>query len=681
MHTSSTGVGSSLRSSRGWKTGSAIGIAVVVVTLVALRTLESKSASELAPPYIEDTKANWASPSLPVIAHADRSAAVPPRDHAIVGVVRNRAGSTLSGVTVCALGRRPDTCCEVTGPTGLFELHAKGAEVTDLLATAPGYLPRQHSLAEYDGRSRRDSSMEITLELGGSVIAGSVVDVSGGPISGAVVRLNSTEGQTVSAIVMSGADGRFTAHVPEGNFDVIARAEAYSQTAHRVRSPAIGITLALSPGAVIEGIVLSRDTDEPLADVRVSVKAVHDPLDLLSLTRTRADGTFSVDGLSGGGEFHVQASSATGRGTVQSVTVDVGQTSEFLVLRMFAGTSLIGHVTSATGTCPDASVTVIGPSSTTARASPDGLVRLDGLLPGRYEVVVRCPLALSHHEVIDVGHEPLTRLWPLTGGLSVSGRVEDLHGEPMGNAIVNVSPRDLSEEPSVSCSSGPNGEFLCSGLSTGDYDCSLSDGTQVDVVRVSLQQDSVASILLRARSFGTIYARVVQSAHGSANELGVFARLAGGFPVQSVPHSSGFVFERMPLGRYEVYVNLPTANGHPTEAVLQHQGQIIELDLDAPLSLSIEGQVLDESGAPWIDAWVTARPVDALARTSTSTDRPTLTDERGEFVLRALTAGQYDLQVQGVSGTGSLKAVKAGSSDVVIRKSPPIASTVSSAAP
>jgi carboxypeptidase family protein len=662
-----------------WKVSGTIVGAAAVLSALALWLLGSDPVSKIGPRSIEPTQTQGQARSTPPYPSVRRSAAVPvyERAPALAGVVRSSTGRPLLGATICVLdapGASADELrCQPTDHEGRFELSGRDLEGTALLATAPGHISGRQRL-EPIRASGRPASVEITLHPGGAEIAGRVVDASGGPVAGAVVTLRPPGALAVTAVVMSEADGRFAAHVPDGTFDVIARAEAYSQAARRARSPARGVTLALAPAAAIVGKVVSGDTDQPVGSVSVRATSVHDTLDLSYRASTGADGTFRIEGLPGGGSFRVEAIGLAWRGdAVEWVSVDVGQTSDLVVLRVLAATPLTGHVTIGTEPCPEASVAATGPIRAAALANPDGVLQLDGLLPGRYEMSVRCPGALSHQEVIDVGAEPVTRRWELTRGLSVSGRVEGPGGEPVAEVTVNVSGTDaLSEEPSASCTSSLNGEFSCAGLRPGEYDCFLSGmmRSERDVVHVALVRDAATGILLRAPPTGTIHARFASAPGDDSASLSVFARGASGHAVESMPSAGdGFVFERMPLGRYEVYVNLPPAHGQPVVALLQHHGQLVELELAPPLALSIQGRALDESGTPWLDAWVTMLPSDDLARTPTAVETPTLTDARGEFTLTGLAPGRYDLQVQGTSGMGVLQGVSAGSSNVVLRQS------------
>jgi hypothetical protein len=125
------------------------------------------------------------------------------------------------------------------------------------------------------------------------------------------------------------------------------------------------------------------------------------------------------------------------------------------------------------------------------------------------------------------------------------------------------------------------------------------------------------------------------------------------------------VWSDLPLADYDVYVELPTS-GATARARLQQDGQIVSLELPAPPRGSIAGKVVDESGSPLIDAWVSASPSEPLARAAQVSDPPTLTDERGEFTLSDLAPGNYELQARSSAGAGRREGVPVSSRAVIL---------------
>jgi hypothetical protein len=306
-----------------------------------------------------------------------------------------------------------------------------------------------------------------------------------------------------------------------------------------------------------------------------------------------------------------------------------------------------------------------GPISTAAQPDRSGVAHLEGLVPGAYRISIHCPGSLPLVDAVEVGSAPAVREWTLQRGLSLSGRVETPSGVPVPGALVSVCPMgEPSDRLAVNCSTSPIGEFTCSGLSPGDYDCSVEDAgdPKRDVQRVVLSEGSLANLRLLTRPSGTIEVSV-RPAHAGAVSPSVFARGPGVVPLEATPRLNGFVFERVPLGRYEVYVEVPTS-GSLAQVELEHDGEVIALELSAPPSLSIEGRVVDESGAPFVDAWVSVSPTDVLARSATAEYPPALAGELGQFIVEGLSPGSYDLRIWNGSYEGELRGVEAGASRI-----------------
>jgi hypothetical protein len=579
--------------------------------------------------------------------------------------------------SVCALGRLDRCCasaqCSLSNDRGEFRLHGVSAEVWAIAASAPGYLPRQRLLP--DRAADASHGLEIELEPGGVELQGSVVDATGGPVAFAAVTLQSPAAAFDPLTVASDAEGRFSASVARGEVHVSAQAEAYSQAIQRVSAPARGVTLALTPAASIVGTVVRADSEQPVAGVTVTALALGRDPELPSSAQSGLDGGFRLPGLSGGDVYQVFASGPAWRSAETWVTTAVGRTSELVPLRVTPASVLSGVVQRAGQPCPGAELHVAGPLSSSARAGSDGRVRLVGLLPGSYRVSVYCPGALSQQDSIQLGSEPLQHTWELSPGRSLSGRVEDARAAPVVGALVSVVPAgDPTDRLPTQCTSGRGGEFTCSGLSEGAYDCSVVDSGDPtrEVVRVVIAAGPAPSVLLRERPSGSIRVSIEPAPRAGSRGPRVFARAASGFPWEAAAGPGGFSFERLPLGHYEVYVELPSASQRPASVLLREHGQLIELELQAPPLHSIRGQVRDAQGNPWVDAWVSAAPSELNVRPPAASDPVVVTDEHGDFTLSALAPGAYDLRVWEGARSGELRGVVAGDlARVVLREQAP----------
>ncbi|MET0413726.1 MAG: carboxypeptidase-like regulatory domain-containing protein, partial [Polyangiaceae bacterium] len=599
-------------------------------------------------------------------AAVSRTEALPNGD--IVGVVRAASGHPLRDALVCTRSQA-DCCsapsCSATDERGHFALYDVPAEHRIIVASAPEHLAREQRLPPPSVGLR---SLDITLLAGGAEVLGSVVDATGGAVPGALVTLRGTGAAATTTIVIAAEDGRFRARVPEGEVDVVARADAYSAAAQRIRAPARQITLVLAPGAEIVGRVVDDASDEPVAGVTLSARSPHATEPLPHFGVSGADGEFRLSGLQGGGWYRIDAASQRWRSDERWISVDVGQSSEPLLLRLRPATTLAGTVRRAGEPCVDALVTASGPSAQAAYSSESGQVRLEGLWPGRYQINVYCDAALPYREAIEIEARDVVREWDVDLGFAVLGKVQGPRGEPVANAVVSVVPVGESEDRSPSsCISAEDGEFTCSGLSVGEHDCFLADTADAELVRVSLGASAPAEhVLLRARAAGTIQVSV-SSPGGDSGEHKVFARGSDGFALEGAPRQGGAVFERVPLGRYEVYADLPLAGASPVVVELERSEQVVDVEVRAARPISIEGRAVDEQGAPVIEAWVGVSPSDTTLRAPSATYPPALTDDEGAFTIPGLTPGEFTVQVRTATGEGERRGIAAGSTGVLVR--------------
>lgn len=644
-----------------------LGIACVLLTL-GRRWLAPESPA--ASSFDGRSERIASAPQHPAIHPQGPSADSPSVDVStldLAGTVRSARGRSLRA-TVCAVSRQDSynsvPRCVLTDAEGRFELGYVGPDVEAIVASAPAHLPGRSALGGGGGGGQSASPVTIILEPGGVEVFGRVLDAAGGPVPLATVMVRSGTARRVTTLVKSDSNGAFVARAAEGVVDVVALAEGYSQATHRVRAPARGVTLMLSPSAEIIGRVLDAETEESIPGVSVFARSLSGDVETRHEATSDAAGAFRVIGLSGPMSYEVTAISGQWRSDAAWVTLDVGRRSQPIVLRASRATTLTGTVVLSGQPCADALVTASGRVRTAAYAEANGSVRLDGLLPGRYQVRVYCPMALTHKEEVEVANDALTRDWHVDPGLAIQGRVESAGGRPVPDAVVSVNSVHGLGGGGVSCITGANGHFTCSGLSPGVYDCSVDQDRDPkrEVVRVSLGEGAAEPVLLRTRPSGTIRVSV-ENYSGAPWPLRVLARGEAQLPIEAVPGRDSFVFKLLPLGNYEVYSD---RGGAPQNVSVERDEQVVELELDVPSdALSIQGRALDEDGLPVIDAWVSLFPSDST-RTSRAPEAQALTDGQGNFAVHDLPQGTYVLHVRAATGVGEVRAVPAGSIGVVV---------------
>ena len=641
----------------------------LVVLLASVIVWRLQSVSRSPAPRVSAPKAT------PLQRAAATAAPVVPRPAAtarlIVGNVRNTNDNAVARATVCAAVEPASLAapqCTLSDASGRFSLvAASGDSGVFLVASAAGYVPRRQQLSL--PASGGEEPIVITLESGGVEVSGQIIDASGGAVPSATVSLRS-QVDDLTLTVFSNTNGEFSASVAEGDLLVLVGADAYSGAARRVHAPARGITFVLAPGASIRGRVVAAHSEEPLAGVTVVATLPQDALELPYTAVTNADGEFAIDGLSGGAEYQTTVSSPAWHAESVSVRTEVGRASTSLLLRAVAATTLSGTVWRDRQPCAGARVSARGPALAVGYSGADGVAQLGGLAPGPYEVAVHCPGALPLQERLEIRAAPVHRDWRVESGAAVSGRVESERGAPLPDVMVSVQPAgDALERAPSNCRTDASGSFRCAGLVPGVYDCSVADvgGPERQVVRVTLGAGADARVVLRALASGTIHVSVSSAQRELARELKVFARGSDKFPYQARTTRDGFVFERMPLGTYQLYVDLPNPTGEDVEARLERDGERVDVQLVAPTALTIDGRAVEADGAPCVDAWVSASASDGTSRFGGGDDALVLSDDGGHFTLSELSPGSYDLLAKCGSDEAVLRGVSAGTRGVVVR--------------
>jgi hypothetical protein len=271
--------------------------------------------------------------------------------------------------------------------------------------------------------------------------------------------------------------------------------------------------------------------------------------------------------------------------------------------------------------------------------------------------------------LLDVGDDSITRVWDLKRGLELRGRVENASGKPMDGITVGVKPV-RSEGAFSTCVTDSAGEFACTGLVAGEYDCeTYNAGPRSDAVRVVVNGTTESQrIVLRSQASGRIHVSVAGVKEPNRAPYQVFAESPEQLPmpVQASIQNDVFVFEQLPIGKYLVYAG--TRDGPASATVsIDAEGQTSRVTLPAPARGAISGRVIDAEGSPVIDAWVRAFVSDPVWGGSQAVGASALTDDDGMFTLADLWRGRYDLEVSGSSGEVTAKGIDTNGGEKLIR--------------
>jgi protocatechuate 3,4-dioxygenase beta subunit len=515
----------------------------------------------------------------------------------------------------------------------------------------------------------------ITLKPGGAELSGSVVDATGGIVVGALVTVEPPppgekfsapdESARLRGATMSDWSGAFRLRVPREPLVVSAQADGYSRASLRLSPPFPDVTLALVPGSEIVGSVRMMETQEAVSNVSVVALGKSGPSREPSHVETDADGEFSLRGLAAGA-YEITAASTNFRSLPSLVSIGMGERSEPVSIFVEKAFTLSGSVFVDGELCHRGVLSASGSRSSSAPIVA-GQVANVSMLGGHYDITIECDGAVPQRESIELWKDEAERIWSLSPGISVQGRVETAAGKPLAGANVGVSSLHSMGGGSL-CVTDAAGEFSCGGLTPGEHRCSLSDayGNETHSVNVTVAALSTPRVVLRASSAGTIRGRIEGSKEG---HLRVYAFRSGWSPVEAVPDAGRFEFKGLALGRYVVSATRPQEDRGVEDVTvsLERDGEIVDVELRAPVWFTIKGRVVDERGTPVMDAWMHASLPVELGGDRYDSSPAVLTDERGGFTLERLASGEYDIIASTDRGQTILRGAQSGDANVLVK--------------
>jgi hypothetical protein len=514
----------------------------------------------------------------------------------------------------------------------------------------------------------QDRRVTITLESGGVEVAGTVVDASGGPVIGALV----TGCRDISgcASTLTDSAGAYQLGVTQGWIDLTAEAQAYSRTSLRVQAPAVGVSLVIAPASIINGIVFGDD-DVPLADMTVSAWPEGAMPGGPVVVKSQPDGTFKILDVAPG-QYALEAIGEQFRSRREAAFVGVAQASTTVVLRAepavyFNATLLVDEQP-----CEGAYATVSGPIEVVRVFDASGQLRIEGLVPGRYEVSAECPsLAADIRETVDVAHEPITRTWSMVAAAAVRGQVITPSGRAVVGVTVEVRPvGEPAARRTSMCSTDGAGEFLCAGLASGAYSARVSQYnlTASDEVSFDIGNGRVPSVVLETPGVGTVRVVVDGSGRDCVGSCGTVTPVIEGerdLRLYGEADGEHFVFRDLPFGPYTVSVG-----SDARRVVVTHDEEMVEVHIASPPRGSVRGRVVDTAGQPLPDVWVNVARTQPEWLMATVQIPPTMSESDGSFVLDGLVPGRYSIEATHDGTHGQLGLVGPGDPAVVLRLEP-----------
>jgi hypothetical protein len=686
-------------------------IAVVVVTIVACTvwlSIKSKKAApdralRAAPPAqtTHDTLTSYASASTAIAGMVRTTRKVPIRG-AHVCAMSAIAGQFNGVPSACADSREDGTYLLAGLLPGSFVVHAEAS------GFEPGVADDGRPVAVEQDERRAD--VDIALAEGGATLGGTVVDVTGGPVSRALVRVSSTSASPSGLVEVESDDtGHFEAHVTLGPVVVTAFAVGYAAGREMMATaPTKDLVLVLTPGSSVSGTVVSAADGQPVAGIRVRAFA-RNAMEATSPSVTSGDdGTFALEALKPG-VYELAADGAHWSGGAQR-PIEVGLLARLtgITVTVAAAQRVTGTVTfEKTGApCRSGGVQLQRPGARTlvGKIDADGQVAIDGVKPAKYDVRVACSRGLLREgpQILEVGGDDVKDVaWKVSAGVGLAISVVDEAGEPVpwtevrlefpatgdGTSLQSftVDGRGRYEYPPVL---EPGNYRLLAGGAYESQPVVLDLREGAGVTEATLRLDGSGAITVAVRSNGgdavdglTVVAKAIApnvsagpmpsaaspAPSGAAFGADVMARFestqraASGFAATALGNGQ-YRIAPLKAGEYRVEVDDGTGRSNATDAtqVVSVRSSTVTAEFVLDRDGKIGGRVIDGRGEPVADVWVSvARDVDDIPGSSemaSPVGAPVLTGADGVFEIGRLARGsRYSVRVQQPDTAGAVQ--------------------------
>ena len=671
----------------------ALGLAAAAAVLLWMRT-EGKADDAVA-----DTPAAAASETdVPLDPHrfgeglrgSDRDR-LTNQSSSISGTITESGDSGVAGAQVCAWLQADDLLtpetrlprCAKADSQGRYELRTLMPSRYRVTAVAKDRLPGQYANAEglpllALGRDDQRTNVDIELSAGGVALRGTVTDVMGGTIAGAVVTAKSTErgnpitegswGTRPPVMARTDDEGAFELWVRPGMLQLDASADGYAPGRALGLAPGLQASVVLAPESVLAGRVVDRSTGDPVEGARVSVGGEPLPGMPVPSAFTDADGRFRLTGLEPG-RYRPLASAAGRIGDApRSVVLGLGETVEGITVSMVAAPVVTGRIVNANGEgCGQGVVGLQGKSSGRTLAEmtdDDGMVVFDAVLPDTYDVLVACvgqasegpPPTLTVTEA-DVRNQT----WEVVAGATMSGRVLDAEGAALADASISAYITGPGAGPAFGARTDENGRFRLTGLGAGSYTVQAShdEHGEASKLDVELAKDDV-EVELQLSATGVIEG-TVKDADGQPQGGAIVRHRAPPYRSVVAKDDGSFRLAGMPPGTFTLMAERSANEVSTSGSVSVRAGETSELELALPAPRgTITGIVKSEEGDLVRDAIVTTLPdavVDGRGRAQSLRQLhdlagfgrarpPVLTDAEGRFEIPVHADGTHTLLVQ-----------------------------------
>ena len=559
------------------------------------------------------------------------------------------------------------------------------------------------------------ANVDFALAGGGSISGTVVRDAGGTAVANADVWAETYQCCGGGNGTRTAADGTYTitgltagsyrirVHIDEGAL----AGEFYNDTTDWDKAASVavtvgettsGINFSLAAGGSISGTVIRDSDSTPIANVDVWAETFV-CCSGGSGTRTAADGTFTITGLTAGDyrvQVHIEVGSLAGEfyndtpdwEKAEKVTVAAGTTTANVDFSLGAGGSISGTVLRASDNTAVANADVWinsydGRGGSGTRTASDGTYTITGLAPGDYRVQVHSSGQGLVQEFYNntADWEQATRVtvssgqttssidFSLSGGGAISGTVvKDSDGTPVANADVWAGTFECCGGNGTRTAS--DGTYTITGLAQGDYRVQVhadDQGLAGEFYNDTPEWNQAIKVSVTA---ATTTASINFSLAGGGSVTGVVTRDSDGTPVANVDvwaesyeccsGGSGtrtakdgtYTISGLAAGDYRIQVHVEkqglagefynnTTDWNQAVKVTVAEGQTTPaINFSLSAGGSISGIVLkDSDGLPVADADVWANSYDGGGGSGTRTAKD------GTYTISGLASGDYRVEV------------------------------------
>ncbi len=469
--------------------------------------------------------------------------------------------------------------------------------------------------------------------------------------------------------------------------------------------------ILMTPESVLAGIVVEAGTGVPVADALVR-SGPTEGWGNGSSSRTDSEGRFRITRLEPG-RYKPDAEIRGAYGQLAaSVLLGLGETADEIRIEMHVAYIVNGQVLiEGTDTpCKNGSVNIAekgGSNRGWGNMDKDTQqLEFGSVQPGRYSLNVHCERYVSKEEypelvVEDTDQEGLR--WYVEAGESIAGTVKSSSGQPISDADIvarRIGGGSNWMRSSARATSKDDGSFLIEGVQIGEYEVSASADDLLAATegpQVTVAPGEIPTVDLVFVESSSIRGTLVDQNGEPVAKASIFARgldIVGRGRTQVLDDGS-FELKTMRPGRYNVRAT--GAMRAPGKGDDDVQGKKVDVSIGevAEVHLIVEtqsgiitGQVVDQNGAPVVDAFVESQRESERAGAAAGSakrrvrwswnSKPALTDMDGNFELKNLAPGTFTLRAYRNGGGEALaEHVAVGESAVLkIRSTASIVGTV-----